>query len=313
MAADFTIKQNDVLPVLDDSLTYTDGSEVNLTGATLAFVMRSLTAPAPVTLTGEAEVTNETEGLVSYTFSAADTSTAGEYMGLWVVTFAGGEVQSFPTTGYVSIAVEANLYSGTSQQIVSLAEVKDYLNILPEDRNHDNKLVYFVNSATPIAEDICGPVRVQTFNEWYDGGQYFFVLRHRPAISIVSCDIYIGPIQYNCSLVGNPVPGSIYSVMLEPDGRRVVRRGPGGGVIPFPNMLQSIHCIYTAGRTNTEWSIRHGVLELIRLNYEMSQQMGGLAAAMTDEEAPAGPKVGFYVPGRVRELFGPRKRFPRIA
>ena len=114
-------------------------------------------------------------------------------------------------------------------------------------------------------------------------------------------------------VVGLAVSWTIYSVMLEPDGRRVVRRGPGGGVIPFPNMLQSIHCIYTAGRTNTEWSIRHGVLELIRLNYEMSQQMGGLAAAMTDEEAPAGPKVGFYVPGRVRELFGPRKRFPRIA
>ena len=46
---DFVIKKGDVRPVLSSTLTYADGSSVNLTGATVRFVMRAQTAISPTT------------------------------------------------------------------------------------------------------------------------------------------------------------------------------------------------------------------------------------------------------------------------
>ena len=68
MAADFTIKQGDVLPVLNDTLTYSDGSAVNLTSATVKFIMRSLTATLP-TVNTTATVVSATAGTVKYSFT----------------------------------------------------------------------------------------------------------------------------------------------------------------------------------------------------------------------------------------------------
>ena len=51
--ADFTIRKGDTRPILTDTLTYSDGSTVNLTGSSVKFVMRALTGTGPTTNTAE--------------------------------------------------------------------------------------------------------------------------------------------------------------------------------------------------------------------------------------------------------------------
>ena len=135
----------------------------------------------------------------------------------------------------------------------------------------------------------------------------------------MAASFYIGPVEYQAAIVGNPAAGSIYSVMMDPDaphGRRLVRRGPGGGMIPFPNSLQSVHVIYQAGRSPVPPNVTLAVLETIKLNYQPSQQgnlrtFGGQED--TDEELEPALPVGFFLPGRAREMLAPSRRHPSIA
>ena len=53
MPAGYTAKQGDAGPPLSDQFTYPDGSLVDLTGANVSLVMRSLRSAFPVPITGE--------------------------------------------------------------------------------------------------------------------------------------------------------------------------------------------------------------------------------------------------------------------
>ena len=113
---DFSIKQGDVLPVLSDTLTYSNGTAVNLTGSTVNFVMRSITAPLP-SVNAAATIVTPASGTVSYTFTTTDTAVAGRYQATWIVASPGYQVQQFPTDGYLDIAVQENITSAGGQQI----------------------------------------------------------------------------------------------------------------------------------------------------------------------------------------------------
>lgn len=293
---------------------------MNLTGATVNFVMRSMDNAVP-SINAAATIVNAAAGTVSFTPTALQTAIAGDFIGSWVVT-SGGTAQTFPTVGYLEIVIEPSLtgVTGLPQTIVDLEEVKEHLNIPATDRQHDVKLLRFLYGLVPVIEDITGPVLPKVYNEWYDGGQYHISFRHRPVCQLMAASFYIGPIEYQAAIVGNPAAGSIYSVMMDPDasvgGRRLVRRGPGGGMIPFPNSLQSVHVIYQAGRSPVPYNITLAALELIKLNYQPSQQgnlreFGG-GMDTDDEMTPAIP-MGFFVPGRVREMLSGSRRHPSIA
>lgn len=308
--SDFTIKQGDTLPVFAYTIVTDAGVPVNLTGATVNFVLRQLTSNQAST-NAVATVVSAPAGNVSYTFTAADSAVTGTYMGTFNVTFSGGGVQQFPTTGYLEIIVEENLTTLGGAQIIALGDVKEYLNIDAHVRSHDNKLIAFINGARPIVENIVGHIIQQQFDEWYDGGQTFIRLRHRPVLSVQAATEYRGPIAYNLMAVQDPAHGSIYSYML--DGDRLVRRSPGGSIIATPYMPQSVHVVYTAGRTVIPPNIWLGILELIRENYQETQQIAphpgmDFNDTLTDQPAP-----GMFVPPRVRELLMPHRRAPSVA
>lgn len=313
--ADFTIKQGDSLPVLTDTLTYSDGSSPNLAGATVQFVMRSQTYSA-ATVNAPATVTNtQNPASLSYTFTAAQTAVAGLFSGVWVVTFSGGSQMTWPTDGYIDIWVEENLTSDTSQYLVSLADVKDHLNILATDRTHDQKLIRWVTAARPVVESITTTAIPRVFDEYYDGGNYFIHLRHRPATVLLACSIYLGPVEYPLSIVQDPLHGSIYSCMLDPTGDRIVRRAPGGGVQPFPQMPDSVHAIYQAGPSTVPENVRMGTLEMIREHWVPTQQpgpRGGPGYAVAEEETASRETVEFLVSPRVREWLSASRRHPSV-
>lgn len=311
--SDFAIKQGDVLPVLNDTLSYNDGSLANLTGASVKFIMRSITALGP-TINTTATIVTPVSGTVSYTFTPTDTTTAGRYQGAWVVVFANGKQQQFPTIGYLDIAIDENITTPGGQQIVSLGEVKEYLNIPSTDKTRDGKILRALERATPAIEFICGPIIQRTYqNERYDGGGPWIMLRHRPIVGVNSITEYRGPIAYPLQQIQTPDQGTIYSYQWESTGR-IVRRTVGGGQTPFPLGANSVEISYVAGRTTVPANIVEGTCELIRVHFQLTQlgrpRPGG---SQTDEIEPGQQIMGFFIPNGVRERLEPSRRHASLA
>lgn len=321
--ADLTIRQSDTLPALTSTLTLPTGSPVNLSGAAVSFVMRTLTSNTPVKLAGTASVVTAASGKVRYSWAAADTASSGLYMGEWHVTLSTGKKYTWPNNGYLSISVQENLTTPGGQRLVSLTDAKDYLNIRPTDHTQDAKLLRFICSLTPTVESICGPILLTEREEWHDGGQTFVRVRRRPSsgygtspvLTLLAASEYRGPIEYTLSIVQDPSFGSIYSVMMDMYGI-ITRRTAGGGVMAFPAMPRSVHIVYVAGQSSVPANVYEGTLELCRLHYQQTQQgrPRANAPAMVQAEGEAsGPPLGYFVPGSVRERMAPTKRAPSIA
>jgi len=106
--SDFDIKQHDTLPNLVANLKNNDGTVINLSNTNVYFKMRSINNGGLVVNT-EANVTTPLLGTVQYAWAANDTSVAGTFNGEFEINFEGGEVQSVPTIGYISIKVHDDL------------------------------------------------------------------------------------------------------------------------------------------------------------------------------------------------------------
>lgn len=102
---DFQIKRGDRLPTIQASLTDGSGAAVNLTDATVKFLMRPRTSATPTVNAAAAIVGTATAGVVQYAWSAGDTDTAGEYLAEFEVTFLDGRKASFPSDGYTRVRV----------------------------------------------------------------------------------------------------------------------------------------------------------------------------------------------------------------
>ncbi len=317
---DFSIKAGDNEPLLTDSLTYSDGSAVDLTGASVNFVMRQLSQATYTTLAA-ASITNASVGAIQYQFTSTDSAIAGLYNGNWIVTFPSSQLMTFPTVGYLGISIEENLISPDIPLLVSLADAKEVLNMDANDRVHDAKIIRFINACEVIIESIVGPVIPRIHEEWHDGGQYFIQVRRRPSsalgtspiMTLMAASEYRGPIEYACALIQDPSFGSVYSAMLDTQGT-VTRRSAGGGIIAWPSMPRSVHIWYQAGQQTVPWNIYEGTLELLREHYQQSQQSArGRPNASVDEETATQQYVGFLVSGKVRQWLAPTRRHPSIA
>jgi hypothetical protein len=319
--ADYTVRQGDTAPYFTQQLSYTDGSTVNLTGATVQLIARALTAAAPTTLTGSVSTgTDPTQGTVTYQPTIADTSTAGSLMANWQVTFENGAQQSFPTEGYLWITISENLSTAGGQQLVGLPDLKSYLNIQSDDRSVDVELIRRIESVRPVVESITGPIIPQMYDEKYDGGNSLISLRHRPnagygtspVLNVLGVSEFRGPIEYPLSIVPNPVFGSIYSVEVDSQLGTLTRRTAGGGTIAFMPGRNSVHVVYQAGQQTVPANVYEGTLELLRVNYEQTMSLGRGGRTPADDTDTGAP-LGFFVPRRVLELLAPTRRAPAIA
>ena len=314
--ADFSAKAGDTAIVWNDTLTYSDNTPVNLTGATVNLVVRSLSQANPI-INAAASIVTPLAGTVSYNPSATDTATVGEFMGNWVVTFSGGTVETFPTVGYLTVAIEQNLTAAGTQQLISVTYAKDVLNMQDVNRVHDEKILRWINACRPVIEGIAGPIIQQTFEEWHDGGHHQIVLRRRPSNTYGTTPIlivnaiseYNGPIEWPLQIVSTPDEGVLYSVLVDGFSGIIERRTSGGGVQAFPDMPQSVHVWYTAGQSAVPDNVAEATAELLRQNYQATAQALRSGRSRGGEEIPQ-PPMGFYVPGRVRELLAINRRAP---
>ena len=111
---DFTIKRNDLLPVLETVLKNAADQPVDLTDATgVVFHMRQEETALLKIEDGSAAIdANPQTGKVSYAWTSngeKDTDTSGIFLGEFEVTWTGGKIQTFPSKGYISIEIVDDL------------------------------------------------------------------------------------------------------------------------------------------------------------------------------------------------------------
>ncbi len=103
------VKRNDTYPPLVTTLTDADDVAVNLAGASVMFLMRDISNSALTVRAAMSFVTDGSDGQVQYDWDPADTATAGMYIAEYEVTYATGEVQTFPTSGYDRVLIWGDL------------------------------------------------------------------------------------------------------------------------------------------------------------------------------------------------------------
>jgi hypothetical protein len=108
-APDFVIKAHDQLPAIAATLVDADLVPVDISDATVLFIMANATSRV-VKLTSEATVVDGVAGRVEYQWNdTTDTATPGEYVAEWQVTFGDGKKQTFPSNSYNTVSIVADL------------------------------------------------------------------------------------------------------------------------------------------------------------------------------------------------------------
>ena len=94
------MRAGDTAPALDATLMTSDGTPIDLSGATVKAVMREKFAPFnPIVDHATAVVVDALAGKVRYNWTVPDTNTVGVYSFGFVVTFSGGTIRSVPSSG----------------------------------------------------------------------------------------------------------------------------------------------------------------------------------------------------------------------
>lgn len=101
----FTIKQNDTAPDLVTVLQDSRGRPRILTGATVVLHMRLQSDKTVKINGGSVVITDASLGLVTYSFTAANTDTAGVYELEIQVTYTDSTVETFPNNDYVIVTI----------------------------------------------------------------------------------------------------------------------------------------------------------------------------------------------------------------
>lgn len=109
------LKRNDTNYTLYYTILNDDGSVVNLTGASVVFVMgkkNQLITNSPAT------VINNATGEVKYDLKDVDTLLAGTFLGEFRVTFDTGKAKTYPSNGYITVNITPNLNNGAGNIII---------------------------------------------------------------------------------------------------------------------------------------------------------------------------------------------------
>jgi hypothetical protein len=107
-APDFYWKQGDTAPAIAEQLFDGLGAVVNLTGASVKFMMWG-PGDAAVKVNAAATITDAPNGKVSFTPTSTHTDTPGDYIVEWQVTFGGGAVETFPNGDWQKVRVKDDI------------------------------------------------------------------------------------------------------------------------------------------------------------------------------------------------------------
>jgi hypothetical protein len=115
------VKKNDSYDAITYQLENEDNSTVDLTGASVNFVMGKKNK---LITNAKATVTSATSGIVSYQLTPLDTLVSGTFLAEFVVTFANGTTKTYPSNGYITVDVEQNLDTSQNNVVLDMIATK---------------------------------------------------------------------------------------------------------------------------------------------------------------------------------------------
>lgn len=257
------------------------------------------------------ELTNAGEVTLTVTF-VDDTGTTveinphvinpsvGRYQSDYSPTVPGRHMVRWVATGAMASAYSDvfDVRPSTPNYIVSLADVKQYLNITTS--TNDEELRGFIEATTDVVEDIVGPVIVQTVIETHTRPGRVLVLQRPPVLSLVSItSVLPGGWGYDAATVDvDPQTG-------------IVRRLDGlslGGTHSFP-----LRVTYLAGRPVIPASITMAAKVIIDHLWETQRgHTQGVRPSPGGGRSAQKKGVPPTLPHRAQELLRPYRRAPAI-
>lgn len=267
------IDLGDVHPLTID-ITDADGAAADAGTVTLTVTLPDGTTETPT-------VSNPTTGRYQCDFA---TTQAGRHTARWVATGANAG-------SYVEVFDVREALPGF---IVGLADTKAHLNIAADKTMFDEELRAFIEAATPVVEDVVGPVVVRTYTEVHNGGPVL-VLDHCPVVSLTSI---------TAVLTG----GSSYETTdVDTDQDTGVVRRLDGAAFTGP-----LRVAYRAGRAVIPPNITQGAKEIVRHMWDTQRGHAGTRPGLGEEEFVT-TGSGFTIPRRVMELLAPQRKAPVVA
>lgn len=201
------------------------------------------------------------------------------------------------------------------EQVVDIASVKAHLNLNLNDVSQDAELLGFILAATPIIRDIIGPILPETHTQFFNGGVGTISLPWQPVMSIQSATEYYGLSAF--LLTEQPLGSQMNAFAFTVDyvTGQLTRRTFGGQAALFAVGDKNVKVSWTAGRPDVPYNVRLGALELIRHNWQMTQQggRGRMRSSVGGGGDEMSVPIGFAVPDRVVEMLAPHRRPPGVA
>lgn len=183
--------------------------------------------------------------------------------------------------------------------VVSLDSAKSFLNI--SGTASDAELQTFIDAAIALWEGRVGPVSVQTYSEWYDGGRPQIVLRHTPVVSVASItEAFSSALAYTLTAetLDGSAGGDAWGYTLDTETGLITRRATGF-VIDFANGRRNVHVTYDAGYSSVPVDIQQGILLLIKHMWATQRGPGSIMGTGGEDYTPG---AGFIWPNRVQEI-----------
>jgi hypothetical protein len=177
----------------------------------------------------------------------------------------------------------------------------------------DADLRVFMGAATPIMEDIVGPIIARPLVETYDGGTTQINLLWAPLISVTSIveswgSSYVRPITGQDIFAGTALDSYGYSVDLVTG---IITRRATGMAIPFAAGKRNIQVTYVAGRAAVSGNVMLATRILIRYLWSQSRLRSPLVN--NPPEPLAYTPRGYAVPIMVVELCADSTRAQGLA
>ena len=195
----------------------------------------------------------------------------------------------------------------TVTDVVTLQQAKDFLNIT--STSSDSELSFFVSAASQMWANRGGPVGSQTFDEWYDGGEPFIVVRSTPLISVELVTVSLGAFTYTLQEHATGTSGYAWSYTVDKRTGTFIRRS-AGVAIPFENGYRNVHIQYTSGYGTVPDDVQLAVLLLIKHMWTTQRGIGKRPAMGGAEDDV---RSATYVwPNKVEEILANYK-IPGIA
>lgn len=270
----------------------------NPTNGDVGVATLTLTLPDASVLTPA--VTHVGVGVYAPTTNPFVTTQVGRHLVEWVGT--GTNAQAYQDVFDVLPADE--------RLIISLDEARKSLRQLATQIDNDD-LRGLIAAATPVMEDICGPIVPITFDEWHDGGSRDVRLLQAPVLSITSVLEAYGAGYTRTLSQQNLDSGAFDAFGYTPDLLDgVITRRTSGVASPFAHGHRNVHVVYVAGRKPIPANIIRATRRLVR--WLWATEMQGQRPTGQAMDSLVITPAGFAVPRDVVQLCGAEARIPGI-